>query len=106
VFDGNQNKHLGSTADHRGRIHDLIYSWESKRVYQTCLVETSVVDAHLKLPANLGNNNKVGQPPWTVDLPDKVGVKQPFDFFTDEVLPLNRLFLGLLLDHSSIGIDL
>jgi hypothetical protein len=90
----------------RGRAHNFIYSWKLKRVIGTCLVETSVVDAHLKLPVSLGYNNKVGQPSWLVDLLDKAVVEEPFDLFINEVLPLNGLLLGLLLDWSSIGLDL
>jgi hypothetical protein len=41
-----------------------------------------------------------------VDLPNKVGIEQLFDFFTGDVLPLNRLLLGLLLDWSGVGVDL
>jgi hypothetical protein len=41
-----------------------------------------------------------------VDLPYEAGVKQLFDFFTDEVLPLHRLLSELLLDRSGIGVDL
>jgi hypothetical protein len=84
----------------------LIYSWKRKRVFGTCLIETGVVDAHPKLHANLGDNNRIGQPPWVVDLPDKAAVEQLFDFFTDEVLPLYGLLSGLLLDWSGIGVDL
>jgi hypothetical protein len=40
-------------------------------IFETCLVETSVVDAHLKLPIGLGDDNRVGQPPWVVDFPDE-----------------------------------
>jgi hypothetical protein len=38
-----------------------------------------------------------------VDLPDKAGIEELFDLFTDEVLPLNELLLGLVLDWSGIG---
>jgi hypothetical protein len=41
-----------------------------------------------------------------VDLPDEASVEQLFDLFTDEVLPLNGLLLGPLLDRSGIGVDL
>jgi hypothetical protein len=41
-----------------------------------------------------------------VDLPYEAGVEQLFDLFTDEVLLLNGLLLGPLLDRSGIGIDL
>jgi hypothetical protein len=81
----------------------LVYSWKGKRVSGTCLIETGVVDAHSKLPVGLGDDNKVGQPPQVVDLPDKASVEQVFDLFTNEVLPLNRLLLRLLLDWSGVG---
>jgi hypothetical protein len=77
----------------------LIYSGKRKRIFVTCLVETSVVDAHPKLSAGLGDNNRVGQP-------DEAGVEQLLDLFTDEVLPLNGLFSGLLLDRSGVRVDL
>jgi hypothetical protein len=41
-----------------------------------------------------------------VDLPYEASVEQLHDFFNDEVLPLNELLLGPLLDWSSIGVDL
>jgi hypothetical protein len=41
-----------------------------------------------------------------VDLLYEAGVEQLFDFFTDEVLPLNGLLLGLLLDQSNVGVDI
>jgi hypothetical protein len=41
-----------------------------------------------------------------VDLPYEASVKQLLNLFTDEVLPLNELLLGLLLDRSGIGVDL
>jgi hypothetical protein len=84
----------------------LVYSWKWKRVFGTCLIETGVVDAHLKLLTGLGNDNIVGQPPRVVDLLDKAGVEQLFNFFMDEVLPLNGLLSGFLLDWSCIGVDL
>jgi hypothetical protein len=84
----------------------LIYSWKRKRIFVTCHVDTSVVDAHPKLPASLRDNNRVVQSPWVVDLPDEASVKQLFDLFTDEVLSLNRLLLRLLLDQSGIRVDL
>jgi hypothetical protein len=84
----------------------LIYLWERKRIFGTCLVETSVVDTHPKLPASLGDDNRVGQTPWVVDLPDEAGFEQLLDLFTDEVLPLNGLLLGLLLDRSGVRVDL
>jgi hypothetical protein len=84
----------------------LIYSLEGKRVFGTCLIETCVVDAHPKLPAGLRDDNRVGQPMRVVDLSYEADVKQLLDFFTDEVLPLNGLLPGFLLDRSSIGVDL
>jgi hypothetical protein len=39
-------------------------------------------------------------------LPYEDGVKQPFDLFTDEVLPLNGLLLRPLLDRSGVRVDL
>jgi hypothetical protein len=41
----------------------LIYPWKRKRIFGICLVEASVVDAHLKLLAILRDDNRVGQPP-------------------------------------------
>jgi hypothetical protein len=41
-----------------------------------------------------------------VDLSDEASVKQLFDLFTDEVLPLNVLLSGPLLDRPGIGVDL
>jgi hypothetical protein len=41
-----------------------------------------------------------------VDLPYEASVEQLFDFFTDEVLLLNRLLPGPLLDRSGVGVDL
>jgi hypothetical protein len=41
---------------------------------------------------------------WTFS--NEAGVKQPFEFFTDEVLLLNELLLRLLLHRSGIGVDL
>jgi hypothetical protein len=75
-------------------------------IFGACLVETSVVYAHLKLPTGPGDDNRVGQPPRVVDLLDESGVKQLFYFFTDEGLPLNGLLLRLLLHRPGIGVDL
>jgi hypothetical protein len=66
----------------------LIYSWEREMVFWTCLIETSVVDAYPKLPACFGDNNRVGQPPRVVDLPDEANVKQLFNLFLNKVLQL------------------
>jgi hypothetical protein len=107
VFDENLNKHLASTADHSlGRIHDLIYSWEGKRVFRIYLVKTSVVDAHPKLPVGLRDGQRVDQLPRVVNLPYEASVEQLLDFFTDEVLSLNGLLSRLLLDRSGVGVDL
>jgi hypothetical protein len=57
-------------------------------------------------PPRLGDDNRVGQPPWVVDLSDESGIEQCFDFFTDEVLPLNGLLSGSLLHWSGTEIDL
>jgi hypothetical protein len=48
---------------------------EEEKVFGTCLVETGVVDAYSKLRIDLGDDNRVGQPPWVVDLSDKAGVE-------------------------------
>jgi hypothetical protein len=66
-------------------------------IFGTCLVETGVVDAHLKFPVGLGDNNRVGQPPWVVDLLYEANVEQLLEFFMDEVLLLNGLLSGFLL---------
>jgi hypothetical protein len=84
----------------------LIYSWEGKRVFGTCLVETCIVDAHPKLPVSLWDDHRIGQPPRVVDLLYEASVEQLLDFFMDKVLPLNRLLLGPLLDWSGIGVNL
>jgi hypothetical protein len=77
-----------------------------KRVFGTCLVETCVVDAHSKLPVDLQDDHRIGQLPGVVDLPDEASVEQLFDLFTDEVLPLNGLLLGPLLDRPDVRVDL
>jgi hypothetical protein len=41
-----------------------------------------------------------------VDLPYEASVEQLFDLFTDEVLSLNKLLPGPLLDRSGVGVDL
>jgi hypothetical protein len=84
----------------------LIYSWESERVFWTCLIQTSVVDAHPKLPACLGDDNRVGQPPWVVDIPDEAIIKQLLNLFSDKFLVLYGLLPRLLLDRSSVRVDL
>jgi hypothetical protein len=80
--------------------------WEGKKVFGICLVETCVVDAHPKLPVGLRDDHGIGQPPRVVDLPYEASVKQLLDFFMDEVLPLNGLLPGPLLDWSGIGINI
>jgi hypothetical protein len=75
-------------------------------VFVTCLVETCVVDAHLKLLIGLRDDHKIGQPPRVVDLPYEASIKQVLDFFTDEVLLLNGLLPEHLLDWSGIGVNL
>jgi hypothetical protein len=87
-------------------LDDLIYSWKRERIFEACLVEISVVNAHPKFPSGIGDDNRVGQPPWVVNFPDESDVEQLLDFFTDEVLSLNGLLLGLLLHWLSIGVDL
>jgi hypothetical protein len=76
----------------------LVYLWKKKRVFGRCIVEIGVVDAHLKLPTGLRDDNRAGQPPRVVNHPDKASVEQLFDLFTNEVLPLDGLLSGLLLD--------
>jgi hypothetical protein len=84
-------------------------------IFSTCLVETNVVYAHLKFSIGLGGNNRVGQPPRVVDLPDESSIESLLDFFTDEVFPLNGLLWGfcctglasgVLLHRPTIGVDL
>jgi hypothetical protein len=41
-----------------------------------------------------------------VELPDESSLEQLLDFFTDEILLLNGLLLGLLLHHPGVGVDL
>jgi hypothetical protein len=41
-----------------------------------------------------------------VDLTDEASIEQLLDFFTDEVLPLNGLLLGPLLDWFGVGVNL
>jgi hypothetical protein len=75
-------------------------------IFGTCLVETCVVDGHPKLPVGLRDDHRIGQPPGVVDLSYEAGIEQLFDLFTDEVLPLNGMLLGPLLDRSGVGVDL
>jgi hypothetical protein len=82
----------------------LIYSWKRERIFRACLIETSVIDEHPNLPAGLGDDNR--EPPCVVDLLDEADIDQLLDFFTDEVLLLNRLLPELLLDRPGIKVDL
>jgi hypothetical protein len=77
-----------------------------KRAFGTCLVETYLVDAHLKLPVGLRDDHRIGQPPRVLDLPYEASVEQLLNFFTDEVLPLNGLLSRPLLDWSGIRVNL
>jgi hypothetical protein len=77
-----------------------------KGVFGTCLVEICVVNAYPKLPVGLCDDHRIGQPLRVVDLPYEASIEQLIDFFTDEVLPLNELLLGPLLDWSGVGINL
>jgi hypothetical protein len=84
----------------------MVYSWDGKRVFRTCLIETCVVDAHPKLPIGLRDDHRIGQPPRVVDLPYEASVEQLLDFFTDEVLLLNGLLMGPLLGWPGVGVNL
>jgi hypothetical protein len=84
----------------------LIYSWKRERIFGACLVETSVVDAHLKFLTGLRDDNRVGRPSWVVDLPYEANNEQLLDFFTDEILLLNGLLPGLLMHQPSVRVDL
>jgi hypothetical protein len=75
-------------------------------VFWTCLIESSVVDVHPKLPTRIGDDNRVGQPPWVMDLLDEASIEQLLDLLTNEILLLNGLLLWFLLDGSDIGVDL
>jgi hypothetical protein len=52
----------------------LIYAWKSVRVLRTSLIKAGVVDAHLKLPVCLWNDDWVGQPYRVMNLFDEAGV--------------------------------
>jgi hypothetical protein len=80
--------------------------WERKRIFGICLIETCVVDAHPKLPVGPQDDHRIGQPAGVVDLPYEASIEQLFDLFTDEVLPLNRLLPGPLLDRPGVRVDL
>jgi hypothetical protein len=41
-----------------------------------------------------------------VDLPDEASIEQLLDLFTDEILALNGLLPGFLLNRSGVGVDL
>jgi hypothetical protein len=84
----------------------LIYLWKRERIFGACLVETTAVDAHLKFPTGLVDDNRVGQPSWVVNLPYEASIEQLLDFFIDEVLSHNELLPGLLQHRSGIGVDL
>jgi hypothetical protein len=75
-------------------------------VFWTCLIEIGLVDAHPKLPTSLGDDYKVSQPPWMMDLLDEASFKQLLDFFTDGVLLPNGLLPWFLLGWSGVGVDL
>jgi hypothetical protein len=75
-------------------------------IFGACLIETSVVDAHLKFPTDLGDDNRIGQPAWVVDLSDESNVEQLLDFFMYEVLLLNGLLSWLLLHRPDVRVDL
>jgi hypothetical protein len=89
-----------------GGVYNLIYSGKWIRVFWTCLIEVGVVDAHPKLPVSLGDNDRIGQPHWMVDLLDETSLQQLADLLTDEVLPLDGLLAWLLLDRPGVGADL
>jgi hypothetical protein len=75
-------------------------------IFGTCLAKTCIVDAHPKLPVGLQDDHWIGQPLGVVGLLYEASVEQLFDFFMDEVLPLNGLLSGPLLDRSGVGVDL
>jgi hypothetical protein len=58
------------------------------------------------LPTSLGNDNRVCQPPWVMDLPDEVNIEHLLDLFSNEILPLNGLLPRFLLDRSGVRVDL
>jgi hypothetical protein len=65
----------GQEVAPRGRIHDLIYSWKWIWVLGTGLIKVGIVDAHLKLPISLGNDDWIGQPYWVMDLFDEASAQ-------------------------------
>jgi hypothetical protein len=84
----------------------LIYSWKWIWVLGTGLIEVGVVDAHLKLPVSLGNDDWIGQPYWVMDLFDEASAEQLPDLLTDEILPLNGLSPRLLTHRFDIRVNL
>jgi hypothetical protein len=76
-----------------GGVHNLIYSRKWIRVFWTCVIE-------------IGDNDRIGQPQWVVDLFDEASLQQLADLFTDEVLPLDGLLPWLLSDRSGIRANL
>jgi hypothetical protein len=75
-------------------------------IFGSCLVETSVLDAHLKFPTGLWDDNRAAQPPRVVDLLYEASVEQLLEFLMDEILPLNRFLLRLLLHRPRVGVNL
>jgi hypothetical protein len=53
----------------------LIYSWKWIWVLGTGLIKVGIVDAHLKLPISLGNDDWIGQPYWVMDLFDEASAQ-------------------------------
>ena len=84
----------------------MIYAWKWIWVLETGLIEVGVVDAHLKLPICLGDDDWIGQPYWVMDLFDEASVKQLPDLLMDEILPLNGLSLRLLTHRFGVRVDL
>jgi hypothetical protein len=84
----------------------LIYSWKWIWVLGTGLIETGVVDARLKLPVSLRDDDWIGQSYWVMDLFDEASVQQLPDLLMDEVLPLNGLSLRLLTHRFGVRVDL
>jgi hypothetical protein len=79
---------------------------ERKLLFWICLVEAGVVDAHPKLSASLGDDYRVSQPLWVIDISDEANIEQLLDLLTDEVLPPKGLFLRFMLDWSGVGVNL
>jgi hypothetical protein len=89
-----------------GGIYNLIYSRKWIGVFWTCLIEVGVVDAHLKLPVSLQDDDRIGQPHRVVDLFDEASLQELADLFTDEVLPLDGLLPWLLPHRLGVGVIL